>query len=178
MPLPASMPERANGGRRITKAQEQANTLELYRGRKRLALIRDIAMGEWSNRELAKQLGVQVFEVATFSALHSDEITEVRAALAGHLAIETAGLWISKRHNRVAELQAQVEDLVEDVAMARREDRGSKEHINLARTLLIALKNAGEEYLPTRIDKSERDSVAPPERYILEVPDDIMKAIT
>jgi hypothetical protein len=152
-------------------------TLELYRGRARLALIRDLALGEWTYRELANQLKVPVVEVATFAAMNADEVTEVRGALAGEIAIETAGLWISKRVNRVAEYQAMVDELRDDIDAARRSNPGGKEHNNLVRSWNITMRNAADEFLPSRVDKAGAgDSNVV--HYVLEADEEIVQALT
>lgn len=84
-----------------------------WRGHDRLALITDIAMGEFSTRELAKKYDATPAEIGQFSEEHGFEIAEVRAALAGQLALDTAGMWIVKKQNRLAELQEMAEDIRE-----------------------------------------------------------------
>jgi hypothetical protein len=158
-------------------ADRERKVGDLYRGRMRLAFIRDLALGEWSYRELANQIGVPVVEVATFAAMHADEITEVRAALAGELAIETAGLWISRKHNRVAEIQALLEELREDIDIARRKEPGGKEHNNLVRSYLIAMRSAADEYLPSRTDRNSGEVDNGPS-FVIEAEDEVVKAIT
>lgn len=107
-------------------------------------------MGEWTNAELARQIGVPTTDVAAFAAEHADEISEVRAALAGQLAIETAGLWITKKQFRLAEIQADFEDTEETIAQLRHETAanlgvGSRRHYNLNRMRLALLRAAAEE---------------------------------
>jgi hypothetical protein len=165
-------------GLKGAKAPE-TTVLDMYRGRQRLALLRDLALNEWTHRELASQIGVPAHELAVFAALHEDEVTEVRKALAGQLAIETAGLWVSKRHNRVAEYQRQLEALEADIDTARlRFGPGSKEHINLVRTYFIGLRNAADEYLPSRLEKAEADGEANIVHYVIEGDSEIVKALT
>lgn len=88
----------------------------LYRGRVRLGLIRDLAMGEWSEKQIADDVGLPVEDIRDFQKQYANEIAETRLALAGELAIETAGLWITKRQNRLAELQQQAEDIAEAIS--------------------------------------------------------------
>jgi hypothetical protein len=92
----------------------------IYRGRRRLALIRDLALGEWTPDHIAEQIGLPADDVRAFAREHEKEIDEVRAALAGHLAIETAGLWITKKQNRIAEYQAEAEEIDEFLAAERK----------------------------------------------------------
>lgn len=168
MTLPAARGRRGSAISGIATAQ---TVLDIYQGRSRLALIRDIAMGEWTVQEIAGQLGLPASEIATFSAMFADEISEVRAALAGRLAIDTAGLWVSKRYNRVAEYQNQIEQLEEDIAAARKRfGPGSREHINVVRTWAILMSKVADEYLPTRIDRADADN-GKVVRYVIEADD-------
>jgi hypothetical protein len=132
---------------------------DLYRGRTRLALLRDLAMGEWSPREIALQVGCTEEAIRAFQGDHQDEISEVRAALAGHLAIETAGLWVTKKQNRLAEFQADIEDLDLIITAMRRqgvssaEDAilgglGTRRHHNLMKTKLALYKAVADELHP------------------------------
>lgn len=143
---------------------------QLYRGRARLALLRDLAMGEWTYAEIAKQLQIPAKEISGFAEEHEAEIAEVRAALAGELAIETAGLWISKKQNRLAELQAEYED-VDEALVAFGRDRWSTHHKDMHRAKLSILRAVAEELgaLPARSDAPQRqgDTV----HYIIESED-------
>jgi hypothetical protein len=108
-------------------------------------------MGEWSHKELAVQTGSSQAEITAFSNRYADEITEVRAALAGRLAIETSGSWISKKQDRLAEMQALFEDnelviaAMRDPAAPPGSDLGSKRHFNLSRLQLAILARAADE---------------------------------
>lgn len=156
-----------------------ASVAELYRGRARLGLIRDLAMGEWSNAEIARQAGLPTSDIASFAAEHSMEIAEVRAALAGELAIETAGLWITKKQNRLAEIQSDFEDTQQLIAQMRHEKAvnlgvGSRRHYNLNRIRLALLKAAAEEIEGSRRsgpktgDENADDNVV---HYVIEAGD-------
>jgi hypothetical protein len=149
---------------------------DLYRGRARLALIRDLAMQEWSHAEIAADLGVPTSDVAAFAAEHGDEISEVRAALAGQLAIETAGLWITKKQYRLAELQADFEDTADEIAGLRSQKAanlgvGSRKHYNLNRIRLSILAAVANEIEPRRpgpkLDEPDADNVV---HYVIDAP--------
>lgn len=160
----------------------------LYRGRVRLGLIRDLAMGEWTHGEIAKSIGCRVADVAAFADEHVTEIEEVRAALAANLALETAGLWITKKSNRLAEYQADVDDINAIIAIMRRpgqppgQDLGSKRHVALARLKLANMKAVAEELDPPRRgairpgsgDDEDRNVV----HYVIEAADDITPELT
>lgn len=167
---------------------------ELYRGRNRLSLIRDLAMGEWSHRELAAQIGATPEAITAFANDHGDEISEVRAALAGHLAIETAGLWVSKKQNRLAEYQADIEDCerivdsmrIQGPASSNPIDEqvfgglGSRRHYNLMRTKLAIMKAVADELSPRAgitIKPGDDDDNGNTIRYIIEA-DDITGSLT
>jgi hypothetical protein len=119
----------------------------LYTGRARLALIRDLALAEWSPRELADQLGLPQEDIAYFANEHADDIAEVRQALAGQLAIETAGLWIAKKQLRIAELQAEVERIDETLKELRedREISWSRSHRDMLHTKLAIFRQTADE---------------------------------
>jgi hypothetical protein len=76
-------------------------------------------MGEWSNASIARRLGVDPADIEDFSKKYERDISEVRQALAGQLAIEAAGLWITKKQNRLAELQADFDELNEVLVSMR-----------------------------------------------------------
>jgi hypothetical protein len=121
---PKRVPRPTSRGRATPSADEHPSIGaisfdELYRGHKRLELCRDLALSELSHRELAHREGVATADIAAFAQDHQTEIAEVRAALAGQLAIETAGLWISKKQNRLAEYQAEIEEIRDYLAELR-----------------------------------------------------------
>lgn len=174
----------ASGPRRLAVYNDVVTLDDLCTGRTRMALIRDMALGELSDRELALRIACDLPTIKAFRALYADEITEVRGALAGQLAIETAGLWIAKRQNRVAEYQSDVEqinaamrDLITDaegnvvpMLMATREfDR-------LLRAKHFAMQAVNSEY--GLAEKRGQDNEAPIARYILELPDNIREALS
>jgi hypothetical protein len=141
----------------------------------RLALIRDLAMGEWSHAELARQMGCTTRDVAEFAELHTQEIAEVSAALAGQLAIETSGLWVSKRQNRVAELQGLYEDgeqvleHLRSLPIGDGAGLGSRRHATVARTQLAILGAVANEY-DSKGKPTSQDG-GPVVHYIIEGPE-------
>lgn len=130
----------------------------LYRGRTRLELVRDLAMGEWSPASLAKRLGVDTADVEEFADKYATDIAEVRQALAGQLAIEAAGLWISKKQNRIAELQADFDELNEVLGQMRNgtyrptdndgTNLGSRRHRGILKSKMDLLRAVAEELSP------------------------------
>jgi len=156
-----------------------------YRGRARLALIRDLAMGEWSFQELAQACGTVQAAIAQFASEYADEIVEVRAALAGRLAIETSGLWVTKKQNRLAEYQADIEDLdrvllamKEEGITTRGDDKilgglGSKRHHSLIRSKLALFKAVADEIEPRSrtLTRTQDEDDANTVHYVIEAGD-------
>lgn len=151
----------------------------LYRGRLRLELIRELAMGEWSVASIARRIGVDVSDVTDFEEEYRSDIAEVRQALAGQLAIEAAGLWISKKHNRIAELQADFDEL-NDVLKEMRSgtykptdndgtNLGSRRHRGILKSKMDILKAVSEELSP-RSSSSNAGSPDDPNvvRYVID----------
>ena len=182
--MPKSDKPGGSGPRRLAVYNEVVTLEDLCWGRTRLALIRDMALGELTDRELALQISCDLPTIKAFRALYADEVSQVRSALAGQLAIETAGLWIAKRQNRVAEYQSDVElinlamrDLITGpdgevvyIAMASREwDR-------LLRAKHFAMQSVRGEY--DLADKRGVDAEAPIARYVLEMGEDISDALS
>lgn len=148
---------------------------DLYRGWPRLALIRDLAFGEFSAAEIAANIGggCTAQDVLEFRDEHEDEITEVRAALAGKLAIETAGLWVTKRQNRLAELQSDLDDLKETIEVLRDEKKlGGQVHRDVVKTRVTVLRAVADELSPratgVKPRPAEDGNVV---RYVVEDPD-------
>lgn len=148
---------------------------DLYRGFPRLGLIRDLAFGEFSHAEIARTLGCKAADIAEFAAQNEEDIAEVRAALAGQLAIETAGLWIAKKQNRLAEYQSDVEDLIEAIETLRSEGQlGSPKHREVLKSKTVMLKAVADELAPRGVtlrqsDKSNDDKNVV--HYVIEDPD-------
>lgn len=139
--VPASQPEKPGNSGLGRTAYSQ-----IARGRARLSLIRDLAMGEWSTSEIAHQLGLPKEDIDAFAKAEAEAISEYKLVLAGKLQEETAGLWIAKKQNRMAELQAEYEDV--DEALRERRDGGfswSTHHKDMIRAKLSILRAVAEE---------------------------------
>lgn len=182
--MPASKGKRGSGPHRLAVYDEVVTLDDLCWGRTRLALIRDMALQEFTDRELSLRITCDLPTIKAFRALYADEITEVRSALAGQLALETAGLWVSQRQNRVAEYQSDVElinqamrNLIEGpdgeimyMAMA------SREYDRLLRAKHFAMQAVKAEYEFS--DKKGIDAQAPIARYVLELGDSVDEALS
>jgi len=162
-----------HGGRATSPGRSPGPAL---RGRVALALIRDLALGEWNHAHLGKQIGLTAAEVRAFAEDHAGEVAEVSAALAGRLAVETAGLWISKKQNRVAELQEMYEDGLAVLAHLRTlpltdgAGLGSRRHATTTRTQLAILGAVAAEYEPRRGQPGTQDD-SKVVHYIIEGPE-------
>ena len=131
---------------------------ELFRGHVRMRIIRDLAMGEWDIASIADRERVDVEDLRLFQSHFANDISEVRLALAGQLAIESAGLWIAKRHNRIAEMQVDFEDITAVLNDMRAQsyrptdnegaNLGSKRHRYLVKTRLDILRSVADELSP------------------------------
>jgi len=72
-------------------------------------LIRDFALEEKKNYELAEIYGVSVTAISMFKKRHSHEIEEIR----NNLADEYAGVWVAKKLERVRAYQEAAEKMVD-----------------------------------------------------------------
>lgn len=115
-------------------------------------------MGEWSNASIAKRLGVDTSDIIAFEEKYAQDIAEVRQALAGQLAIEAAGLWITKKQNRISELQADFDELNDVLAQMRDgtyrptdndgTNLGSRRHRGILKSKMDLLKAVADELSP------------------------------
>lgn len=67
-------------------------------GLKRMEVMRALALGEESQSQIAERYGVSQPAIAQFKARYAVEIQEIRE----NMADQFAGLWITKKHNRLA----------------------------------------------------------------------------
>lgn len=88
------------------------NTGALSRGRVKIFLMRDLALGAESMQDLAYRYGVTTMAISAFAKRHANHITEIR----GDLESEWAGVWIADRQARIAEIQQLVEDMNDQIA--------------------------------------------------------------
>lgn len=84
-----------------------SNPGTLERGAVCRRLILALATQEKNQVQLAAEFGVVQSSISEFATRHRDEITERRA----HLDNELAGLWVADRYNRIAEMQADIEEI-------------------------------------------------------------------
>jgi hypothetical protein len=108
----------------------------LERGWVKHRLVRDFALGEKNQKELAEQYGVSQTSISQFKKRHALEIEEVR----NNLADQYAGVWVARKLDRIREYQNAAEK------MASGESARSQE------VLVSILKAVAEELgdLPAR----------------------------
>jgi hypothetical protein len=166
----------------------------LYRGRVRLELLDLLALGEVTHGDIARSLGCRVADVRAFADEHDREISEIRAMLAHDITLDStsAGLWIASKRARLAEIQADVDDINATIAEMHEFESftqiiqiglGSKRHMNLLRLKLAALKTAAEEIDPPRRGAgrpagNEDAEGANVVHYVIEGDDDIIGSLT
>jgi hypothetical protein len=173
-----------SGPRRLAVYNNVVTLDDLCLGRTRLAMIRDLALGEYSDGELALQVGCDLSTIKAFRALYANEIVDVRGALAGRLAVETAGLWIAERQNRVAEYQSDVEVINQAMREFITDEKGevvpvmvsTREFDRMLRAKHFAMQAVNSEYSVS--EKRGIDNTAPVARYVLEIGDDIADALS
>jgi hypothetical protein len=109
-----------------------------------MELLRELAMGAASRQELAEKYEVDGTRIYQISRECASEIDAIRADLMAKLHVETTGLWIASKINRVAEYQQDVDDINRLLDIAY-DDK-------LVRTKHNALRSVAEELaqLPTR----------------------------
>lgn len=116
------------------------------RGRYKLALIRDLATGEWNPDSLAVMYGITPEQVAAFQQEQATDIAEVSAALSGTLSVETSGLWLTKKQQRLAEYQQAIEDIDETIESLRNDGvNWSRAHRDMFRVRLDLYRAAADE---------------------------------
>jgi hypothetical protein len=103
-------------------------------------------MGEWDHPALAKKYETTPQGIQAFADYYDEEIIEVSAALSGTLSIETAGLWATRKQQRLAELQQGIDDIDESLAALRESNVGwSRAHRDMFRARLDLYRQIAEE---------------------------------
>jgi hypothetical protein len=116
-------------------------------------LIRELAKGERTHRELAEELAVSGQAVDAFAKRHAARIAEVAARLDD----EFAGLWIAEKANRIEVLQGQVDDIADLMADPESAAKAGVQAAEMFRTAQSALRAVSEELgqLPARTVRHE-----------------------
>ncbi|HUM06402.1 MAG TPA: hypothetical protein VLT90_13135 [Terriglobales bacterium] len=118
----------------------------LERGGRKFALVRDLAKGEQTQRQLAARYGVSQPAISQFAQRYAEEILETRANIDDKLI----GLWVADKSARIAEYQDGIEKLKEIIAELT--DSESKESAlvraqvsGLMRTMQAGLRAVADE---------------------------------
>ncbi|MFF7734259.1 hypothetical protein [Streptomyces sp. NPDC007984] len=112
----------------------------LERGWRKAQLIRQLALGELTQTRLGELYGVSQASISRFAARYTGEIETVRYNLAEKVQQGAEELWVTQKHNRLAEYQ--------DVA----ERMGGVSTPRAQEIRMQALRNVAEELgdLPAR----------------------------
>jgi hypothetical protein len=89
----------------------------LERGWVKHRLLRDFALGEKNQGELAEMYGCSRTAINQFKSRHALEIEEIR----NNLADEYAGVWVAQKMNRILEYQAAAEKMANGTAPRNQE---------------------------------------------------------
>lgn len=129
-------------------------------GLRRRMVMRDLALGEMTQTQIAEKYGVVPSSITEFKQRHADQI----AAIQAHAEDEFAGMLITQKAARLAALEEILEKSLAptpkisvkgDVVQRINPETGQREEIMEidARAAMQALKQAAEEMgqLPTRI---------------------------
>jgi len=121
----------------------------LLRGYERLRLLRDLATGAGQSQELAslaRQYNISQSELRIFQRDHQEEISELSSALSQGSNIETAGMWITRKENRIAELEHEAEEIRDTLEDYRQDGISwSRAHRDMIRTYLEILRSVADE---------------------------------
>lgn len=96
---------------------QPARKNHLERGWVRHRLVRDLAIAEKSQAELAEIYGVSQTSMSAFKKRNAMAIEEVR----NNLADEYAGLWVAEKMKRIAEYQEAAEKMAKGVSPRNQE---------------------------------------------------------
>lgn len=115
----------------------------------RAKLIRDLARGENTQRELAARYGCTQQSISDFGKRHVERIAE----LAGRLDDEFADLWAADKRNRLAVLQSQIEDIADTMADPEQAARAGMQAAEMHRVQQQALRAIADELgqIPGRV---------------------------
>lgn len=141
--------------------------------------MRDLAEGKKPDTELLRTYELTKRELTAFLKEKADQIAEIGAAITKDVGTETAGLWISRRRHRLAELQGDVDDINYSLDYWRDDEGhlipqfvGTRAHQNLLRSKMNLLKLAAEEIDgPRHNQQDEQDPNKNVIHYVIEADD-------
>lgn len=116
--------------------EESRRAYPLERGWVKYKLIRELATNVKTQAQLAEEYGVSDVSISKFKTRHLTEVNEVTAQLED----EFAALWLANKASRIAELQADIDNI------------GDSLDPDLLKAKHAAIRNAAEELgqLPSR----------------------------
>ena len=150
-----------------------------FRGYQALQLCYDIAQEDWSFTELSEATGLSVSDIRQFAEEHSREIEECRKSLLNQVAREVAGLWITDKANRIAELQAMYDDAQAiHNALNSPQPTWSKSHKDIIKARLDILRHVADELgaMPQRAAQPARTGSTV--HYVIETDAGDLEALT
>jgi hypothetical protein len=121
-----------------------ANNGKLERGQVYIGLIQDIALGDYSQVDLAHKYDVTQASISQFKTRHAGEIERLRSGAIDALTL----LWVTDKARRIAAYQALAEDAQEATQKGDYTDQS-----RARRDVMRALRSAAEELpdgLPAR----------------------------
>lgn len=131
-----SLGEQPEIAARTGRGHRSASKIPTYR---RYALCKELATGEKTKTQLAKEYGVSVSGISQFARRNADRIGQIQAAIDS----EFAGLWLADKVQRIASYQ-------DDMELSA--DGSRADHFEQIRTRTDIRKAVAEELgqLPTR----------------------------
>lgn len=134
------------GSGRVSRPPDPDVIRQRYRGRRRDALLLDLAMEALSYQEIAEREEFEARDLEAFAAEFQAEIVEIREAMVNRTSIDVAGLWIANKRKRVAEIQATIEDIDEIIQTLRQSGvPWSRSHRDMERVKLDLYRQVADE---------------------------------
>ena len=143
----------------MARQSSERNPGKLSRGHVRYRLIRELASQEKTQRQLAREFGCHPSAITQFKQRHAAEIAQVRADLDN----EFAGLWVTRKAERLAEYMADIERIGDGTVEVELEGgpegatiTASKVDAALIRAKQAALRAVAEEMgqIPSKVNIS------------------------
>lgn len=129
----------------------------LERGYVRVKLIRELALGELTQAELARRYDVSAPAMTKFVQRHAERIAEV----ASKLDDQFAGIAFADKVNRVAELSADVESIAELLADPETAASAGVQYAEMVNSKRATLRAIADELgqIPARVQVAHSGSL-------------------
>jgi len=173
----------AGGSPRGRSARVPASPV--IRGHEFIQLCRDIAIGEKTDAQLKRAYSLSPAQIQQFAFDNADGIAEIANAIKRSTDIAMSGLWVTKKQARMAELEADIDDINNAIKELRGDDGTvpwqivlGKEFQNTIRTKQALLRTVADE-----IDGPRRQVLIPEDerkivRYVIDGVDNISDQLT